>query len=112
MSEIEQARKKLDICGYVHPTSTKSSKDKKYMTFDTENIKKKSYESSSTYSGYAKFADKDSTKNLKKLSMSCPECDQMPLYVCDCKYKDKQCSNGHVWYINSKKQIVNDDPHD
>lgn len=37
MSDIEQAKRKLDICGYVHPTNTKSSKDKKYMTFDNEN---------------------------------------------------------------------------
>lgn len=41
MSDIEQAKRKLDICGYVHPTNSNSSKDKKYMTFDTDNTEKK-----------------------------------------------------------------------
>ena len=111
MSDIEQARQKIDSCGYVHPTNIKSAKDKKYMTFDTENTEKKSYESSLTYCSYAKFTDKDSKENFKKLSLSCPECGETSLYVCDCKYKDKQCSKGHVWYINSKKQIIKGDPH-
>ena len=43
--------------------------------------------------------------------MSCPECGGTALYVCNCKYKDKQCGKGHVWYINSKKQIAKGDPH-
>ena len=50
-------------------------------------------------------------KSLEKISMSCPECGGTALYVCNCKYKDKQCGKGHVWYINSKKQIVKGDPH-
>lgn len=108
MSDIEQAKRKLDICGYAHPINTKSSKDKKYMTFDTENTEKKSYDSFTKYSGYAKFTSKDSSKNY----MTCPECGETALYVCNCKYKDKQCGNGHVWYINSKKQIIKSDPHD
>lgn len=111
MSDIEQAKRKLDICGYVHPTNSNSSKDKKYMTFDTENTEKKSYESSTKYSDYATFTDKDSKKSLEKLSLSCPECGGTALYVCNCKYKDKQCGKGHVWYINSKKQIIKGDPH-
>jgi len=111
MSDIKQAKRKLDICGYVHPTKIISSKDKKYMTFDTENTEKKSYNSSTKYSEYATFTDKDSKKSLNKLYMSCPECGETALYVCNCKYKDKQCGKGHVWYINSQKQIVKGDPH-
>lgn len=108
MSDIEKAKRQLDICGYSHPKNTKSSKNKKYMTFDTENTEKKSYDSFKNYSGYAKFTDKES---LKKLDMSCPECGETALYVCNCKYKDKQCEKGHIWYINSKKQIFKGDPH-
>ena len=112
MSYIEKSKRKIDTCGYVHPTNTKSSKDKKYMSFDTDNKQKKSYDSFSEYSGYATFTDKNSKEISNKLYMLCPECGKTAMYVCNCKYNDKQCESGHVWYINSKKQFVKSDPHD
>ena len=36
MSNIENARKDLQISGYVHPTEIVSNTTKKYKTFNTE----------------------------------------------------------------------------
>jgi hypothetical protein len=47
-----------------------------------------------------------------KQSNGCPDCGGEALYVCDCEFKDKQCSNGHVWYVNSKSVIKRGDPHE
>lgn len=109
MSDIEKARKQLQITGYVHPVNAVSSKDKRYKTFDTEN---KDYGSSTSNSGYATFADKDTEKTHRNLGMMCPVCGTVALYECECEYKDKQCGNGHVWHINKRGQITKGDPHD
>lgn len=103
MSEIEKARGQLHISGYVHPENAVSSKNKRYKTFDKE------YGSANNNNVYATFTDK---KTKRKLKMTCPECNQVALYECSCEYKDKQCGNGHVWYINKKGQISRGDPHD
>ena len=112
MSEIENARRQLQITGYVHPENAVSSKDKRYKTFDTETKEKKDYGTAKTNNGYATFTDKDSEKTQRKIGMTCPECGQVALYECNCEYKDKQCGNGHVWHINQNGQISRGDPHD
>lgn len=108
---MEKARRQLQISGYVHPENAVSSKDKRYKTFDTETNEKKNYGSSVINSGYATFTDKESEKTRKNLFMICPECGQTALYECNCEYKDKQCGNGHVWYINRSGRISRGDPH-
>jgi len=111
MSDIEKARKQLQITGYVHPVNAISSKDKRYKTFDTETKEKKYYGSSTSNSGYATFTDKDVKKTQRRLGMTCPVCGTVALYECECEYKDKQCCNGHVWHINKSGQIAKGDPH-
>ena len=110
MSEIEKARKKLQIVGYEHPTNTDginvSSKHKLYKTFNTE-TKHKQYLSSSHVRDYATFTE----KNTKQLGMTCPDCGNVALYECDCRYKDKQCGKGHIWHINKDGKIIVGDPH-
>ena len=104
MSGIEKARADLKISGYIHPTTSSSSKSV-YKSFNTES--KDDYHSSTSKSTYATFTEKDS------ISLStCPTCGQEALYECKCKYKDKQCSKGHVWHINTKGTIQLGDPHD
>jgi len=112
MSDIEKARRQLQIRGYVHPENAVSSKDKRYKTFDSETKEKKDYGSSISNSRYATFTDKGWEKPRKKLVMYCPECGQVALYDCNCEYKDKQCGNGHVWHINRRGQIARGDPHE
>lgn len=109
MSNIEKSRKELKIPGYVHPTNTKSSNLNSYKTFNTES--KSDYTSSKSKSAYATFADKD-TSTSNKQSNGCPDCGGEALYVCDCLFKDKQCSKGHVWYINNSGHIEKGDPHE
>ena len=33
-------------------------------------------------------------------------------YICYCKFNDKQCSNGYVWYIDKFGSIKRNDPHE
>jgi hypothetical protein len=40
----------------------------------------------------------------------CPICDEIPLYDCDCDYRDMICKNKHCWYIK-KGMIMIGDPH-
>jgi len=107
MSSIENARKELQISGYVHPTTTKSVNKNAYKTFNTES--KDDYRSSSSKPSYATFTDKDTT--VKQLN-DCPYCGGVAMYICDCVLKDKQCSKGHVWYINKSGHIKKGDPHE
>jgi hypothetical protein len=108
MSTIEKSRADLKISGYVHPTSSASSSTKNsYKSFNTDS-KKNDYISSRPKSAYAKFTDKDSINQAN----GCPECGKDALYACECEFHDKQCSNGHVWYINRKGKIKLGDPHE
>lgn len=114
MSNIEKARANLQISGYVHPTSSNPSSTKSvYKSFNTES-KKEDYISSKPKSAYATFTEKEEEErnNNSKQANGCPDCGEEALYVCNCKFEDKQCSNGHVWYINSKGRIKRGDPHD
>lgn len=111
-NNIEKSRKDLTISGYVHPTSsnssTSSTSKSTYKSFNTESKKNDDYVSSKPKSEYATFTDKESAKQAN----GCPDCGGEALYLCNCKYKDKQCSEGHVWYTNSKGLIKRGDPHD
>lgn len=111
MSEIENARRNLQICGYQHPSKIITNTDKQYKIFNTES-KNEDYTKSKRWSQYATFTEKENKKLLYKNANICPTCGGDALYACDCKYKDKQCSNGHVWFINKDKKIVMGDPHD
>jgi hypothetical protein len=107
-NNIEKARADLQISGYVHPTTANPSTGKKsYKSFNTES-KKEDYMSSKAKSKYATFTDKNSVKQ----SNGCPDCGGEALYVCECEFNDKQCSKGHVWYINGKGHIKHGDPHE
>jgi hypothetical protein len=108
MSNIEKARRELKISGYVHPVEKSSCVYNAYKTFNTES-KKSDYETAKSKPGYATFTDNESVSNN---SNGCPYCGGEALYVCDCKLKDKQCSKGHVWYINKSGHINKGDPHD
>ena len=110
MSEIERARANLKISGYIHPKNTLCSKNKKYKTFNSDSTDKE-YKSSAVYSGYAKFTDYDINNKNTESMMICPVCKTEALYECSCKYKDKQCVAGHVWYINEDNKIMRGDPH-
>lgn len=107
MSNIEKARSELKISGYVHPVKP-SIVYNPYKTFNTES-KQSEYQSVKKKSLYSTFTDKES---YFKKGNGCPECGEEALYVCDCDCNDKQCSNGHVWFINKSGQIENGDPHD
>lgn len=107
MSSIEKDRKELTITGYVHPTTTSSNKNV-YKTFNTES-KGEYYVSAKTKFAYATFTSKNDSM---KQSQGCPYCGEDALYECDCELKDKQCSKGHVWYINREGHIKRGDPHD
>lgn len=109
MSDIERARRQLQISGYVHPENTNTSKSKRYKIFDSQNKEKKSYMSSLNFDHYATFSEKKSQQNLL---MICPVCGGQAMYECSCKYKDKQCSKGHIWYINLNGKIAKGDPHE
>ena len=39
-------------------------------------------------------------------TIKCPNCKKDALYQCDCVYKDKQCGNGHIWYVDKDGKIV------
>ena len=101
MSDIEQARKKLKISGYYHPKNIKSIKNNMYKTFNEKN---KDYRSSLRNYDYATFTS-------GSLEIKCPNCKKDALYQCDCVYKDKQCVNGHIWYVDKDGKIVQGDPH-
>ena len=117
MSNIENARKDLQISGYVHPTEIVSNTTKKYKTFNTES-KGKDYVSSRPTSKYATFTNKEHVdgrvdgREDGKIDKGCPDCGDDALYECDCELKDKQCSKGHVWYINKSGHIKRGDPHE
>ena len=106
MSNIEKIRKEAKIAGYVHPTENKpSNSTNSYKIFNTEK-KDTDYSTSKSKSHYATFTDKDS------ISKVCPDCGGNALYICDCEFNDKQCSNGHVWYIDKFGSIKRNDPHE
>jgi hypothetical protein len=100
-------RKDSDIVGYQHPTETLSVTSKLYKTFNTES--KDYYNKPKTWSSYSKFTDKESEKEINK--NICPTCSYDALYVCNCKYKDCECSKGHIWFIDKNKKICIGDPH-
>jgi hypothetical protein len=107
MSNIEKDRTNLKISGYVHPTEVITTSDiNTYKVFNTES-KKEDYSSVKPQTTYAIFSDKTPTGQ----PVGCPVCGGEALYVCNCELKDKQCSKGHVWYINKDGHITKSDPH-
>ena len=102
----ENDRKKIENIGYNHPTEIilNNRGNKKYKTFNNDS-KEIDYVSSQIKSKYAKFTDEKSQK-------ICPECQEVALMECNCEKKDKQCSNGHIWYFNTNGSIIKGDPHD
>ena len=107
-NNIESARKELKISGYVHPTDIVPKTVTQYKTFNTES-KGENYGNSKHKSGYATFTDNEYTDNYAK---GCPDCGNDALYECDCVLKDKQGSNGHVWYTDKSGHIKRGDPHE
>ena len=98
---------KISVSGYEHPTELILSNprtNKKYKIFNN-GTDKSPYVSSGQKYKYLRYTDKK-TQNI------CPECGEEALYECKCDNKDKQCSNGHVWYINKEGFITKGDPHD
>ena len=73
MSEIEKARKHLENCGYVHPTTLNTRPDPQYKVFNSK-LKKDSYISAKNASKYAK---------LKTDVLRCPYCYEKAMYACD-----------------------------
>lgn len=114
MSDIEKARKQLNISGYQHPTDINSSNNTIYKTFDSE---AKDYGGSVNKSTYATFTEKTDRYGDEKQTYTptdpniCPKCNTTALYACPCKYEDKSCKNGHVWYFDNNK-IALGDPHE
>jgi hypothetical protein len=104
MSEVENQRKNLQISGYQHPTKLQSKTNKLYKTFNKES-KEKAY-------GKSKYSEIYATFSSEKSMRQCPYCQEDALYECSCPLKDKQCSNGHVWYIDKNGVIKKGDPHD
>lgn len=113
MSDIEKARRKLQISGYEHPTNTTQYNSEKYKTLDTESTHAK-YITSRYKPKYATFSEQETvSETTPKLDLStCPKCKNKAMFACNCPLKDKQCSNGHVWYINNSRQIAVGDPHE
>lgn len=102
---VDKARNNLTISGYQHPNVLNSSFSKKvnvYQTFNSEGLDK-NYTSSKQPSKYTKF----STENQK----SCPSCNKPAVFGCDCKYKDNECENNHIWFIDEKGTTQIGDPH-
>lgn len=109
MSDIEKARRQLEIAGYQHPEKIITVTDKLYKTLDTETEGKKYESVSKNTGGYATFTSKE---DIKELSKQCPICGKQALYACECELDDKQCENGHIWFTNKDKQIQIGDPHE
>lgn len=108
---MENERKNLHLPGYVHPTSTNTSRDSRYKTFNPDAAKKKKDISQfkgtsvaaqySTFSAYAP-ADDD---------VKCPTCKSPAVDTCPCGYSDKKCENGHVWYTDREGRLKKGSPH-
>jgi len=107
MTDIDNSRKNLSIPGYQHPEKQIVKQENQYKIFDSESKNDYITSTNCTKYGYAKFTDEVS----KFENTKCPSCNQEALYECDCEYKDKQCKNGHVWFIQDNKKIKGD-PHD
>jgi hypothetical protein len=104
MSNIEKADKNQEIIGYVHPINNNGF-NSQYKSFNTD-CKLDDYSTTIKKSNYAKFNEKETNTGN-----DCPVCTQEALYECECEYKDKQCKNGHVWYINNSGSSTKGDPH-
>jgi hypothetical protein len=116
MSDIEKARSNLKISGYQHPTNVVKKNLEKYKTLNTES-KNAKYSTSKFKSSYASFPEKPSTMSEKSEDKQCninfcPVCKKKEMYACKCTFKDRQCVNGHVWYINKHGSITTGDPHE
>ena len=95
-------REKLNNIGYIHPEQV-SKKTSKYKTINLEDSKSDYTSNSNKNTVYATFTD-------EKSNDICPDCQTESLYECDCIYKDRQCKNGHIWFIKNGK-IEKGDPH-
>ena len=114
MTDIEKAKNKLKISGYQHPTEVTQNKTERYKTLNTVS-KNATYSISRYKSKYATFTEEntpDNELNIKFDLSLCPKCKSKAMYACECELKDRQCLNGHVWYVNNSGQVVVEDPHD
>lgn len=99
--EFNQGRKHLTIPKYSHPDSSKQKSDGNiYKTFSNNGMS-----NTQNISSYKK-----DTLILDD-SHSCPICNQVCNFICQCIYSDKSCPNGHVWYINRKGEKELGTPH-
>lgn len=107
--DLNTARKKLDIPGYVHPEDNNSSnRNGIYKTFSEgekkkNNMKKfKSIEVGDRYSTIRYETTEDD---------NCPVCEENFVETCNCAYSDKKCKNGHIWYLDREGRKKPGNPH-
>ena len=106
---MENERKKLHLPGYEHPTSTNTSRDSRYKTFNPDAKKKKDI---SEFAGTAvrpQYSTFDAVGPAPEVK--CPTCKSPPVKTCPCGYSDKTCENGHVWYIDREDKVKKGSPH-
>lgn len=107
--DMTTARKKLNIPGYVHPKSN-NSRNSMYKTFSEGGKKKKDmtkFKTTELNDGYSMVNIEISESHI------CPikDCGQTCVFICQCAYNDKRCSNGHIWYINREGEKKIGNPH-
>lgn len=98
--------KKDVIPGYVHPTSTNTTRDSKYKTF-TEGKKYKKKEEFGTTTAGANYA----TISTETVIEKCPTCSELVETTCPCAYSDKKCKNSHIWYTDREGKTKTGNPH-
>ena len=106
--DIDNARKKLNISGYVHPETVNTGVigNNRYKTFTEGGKKVKSmdkFKSVDTGNPYA-------VHNSENID-SCPICKESAVDVCYCAYSDKMCKNNHRWYTDRSGKDKIGDPH-
>lgn len=97
------------IQGYVHPINSSYSKNSQYKTFTDTSI----LTTDTGPDGY----DKTITEVGQSYAITntvnesnCPECKEKAVYISQCAYNVKKCSNGHSWYTNRKLKVVMGNP--
>ena len=107
--DLNTARKKLDIPGYVHPeVNSKSSRNGIYKTFSDGEKKKKDMKKFKN----AEVGDRYSTYKIEvNEDDNCPVCEEKYIYSCPCAYSDKKCSKGHIWYLDREGRKKVGNPH-
>lgn len=101
----------LKSMGYVHPSSPKQTP--KYKVINVEDEKGKYKTSNNSVTPYKSFTQSTDLTNLSVKESNCPVCFTTPLFICECtEYKDMMCKNNHIWYFDSKGQVIIQDPHE